>query len=153
MTIGRQARAALLLLGCLLAVLGTGRATAEQLERFGDLEVHYIVFNTTTLLPEIAERYGVPRAENQGLLNISGRRTQDDGTTTAVPLRIEGTVANLVGQMRALDFDEIREPGAIYYLETVTFTDRETLRFDLQVTDLETGRTHPLRFQKELWRQ
>lgn len=137
----------------LLAALCAAPVGAEQLERFGDLEVHYIVLNTTTLAPDMARRYDLPRAENQALINLAGRRTQPDGSTTAVPLGIEGTVANLVGQMRSLAFREVRDPGAIYYLATTTFSDRETLRFTLDVTDQETGRTHSMRFQKELWKQ
>lgn len=137
----------------LLAALFATPVGAEQLERFGDLEVHYMVLNTTTLAPDMTSRYDLPRAENQALVNIAGRRTQADGNTTAVPLAIEGTVSNLVGQTRSLDFSEVQDPDAIYYLATTTFTDRETLRFTLEVTDRDTGRTHSMRFQKELWEQ
>lgn len=137
----------------LLSLLAVAPARAEQLQRFGNLEVHYAVLNTTTLAPDIAARYDLPRAENQALINVAGRRMQPDGSTIEVPLTIEGTVANLVGQTRPLQFAEVRDPGAIYYLATATFTDRETLRFKLSVTDRETGLTHPMRFQKELWLQ
>lgn len=136
-----------------LLALSAGPARAEQMERFGDLEVHYIALNTTTLAPEMAERYGLPRADNQALVNISGRRVQADGTTTPVALSLAGEVKNLLGQSAPLDFREVREPGAIYYLATLTFSDRDTLRFDLSVTDQDTGRTHPLQFHKQLWKQ
>jgi hypothetical protein len=128
-------------------------AGAEQLERFGDLEVHYVVLNTTTLAPDMAARYDLPRDEDLALVNIAGRRVQPDGTTDPVALGLEGTVSNLLGQSRALAFREVSEPGAVYYLATARFTDRETLRFALSVTDPATGRTHALRFQKELWAQ
>jgi hypothetical protein len=137
----------------LAALLLAGSAAAEQLERFGDLEVHYMVFNSTTLEPAIAERYAIVRDERRAVVNVAGRRVAADGSTTAVPLTIEAEVRNLVGQARPLPFREVEEPGAVYYLATVPFTDRETLRFRLRVTDRETGRTHAMRFQKELWAQ
>lgn len=136
-----------------LVLLFAQPAIASQFERFGDLDVHYIVFNTTDLSPEMAERYGLTRSPDLGLVNISGRRIQEDGATTAVRLELQGTVTNLLGQSQPLRFREVEDPGAVYYLETVRFTDRETLRFDIRVTDTETGRSYDVRFQKALWRQ
>ena len=75
------------------------------------------------------------------------------GDTTPVPLAVEGTVRNLLGQTITLTFQEVREPGAIYYLATTRFTDREALRFELTVEDLERGQRHALSFQKTLWAQ
>ena len=70
-----------------------------------------------------------------------------------IPLEVEGTVRNLLGQTITLSFQEVREPGAIYYLATTRFTDREALRFELTVEDLERGERHALSFQKTLWAQ
>ena len=135
----------------LLALASSGRG--EQFASYGDLQVHYNVFNSTSISPEMAERYELRRGEDIALVNVAGRREQPDGSTRAVKLDLEGTVANLVGQRRPLDFLLVEEPGAVYYILTTRFSDRETLRFDLTVTDTETGRSHPLRFQKELWKQ
>lgn len=126
---------------------------AEQFVQFGDLQVHYNVFNSTSISAEMAAQYGLTRGENIALVNVAGRREQPDGTTTPVKLELEGTVANLIGQMRPLDFLLVEEPGAVYYILTTRFTDRETLRFRLTVTDTETGREWPMEFQKELWAQ
>lgn len=136
-----------------LTTLFAQTAGASQFERYGDLDVHYIVFNTTDLSPEMAERYGLRRSPDLGLINISGRRLAEDGTTTPVRLELEGTVTNLLGQSQRLMFREVEDPAAIYYLETVRFTDRETLRFDIRVTDTDTGRRHDILFRKALWRQ
>lgn len=126
---------------------------AEQFEQFGDLQVHYNVFNSTSISAEMATQYGLTRGENIALVNVAGRREQADGSTTPVKLELDGTVANLIGQTRPLDFLLVEEPGAVYYILTTRFTDRETLRFRLTVTDTETGRVWPMEFQKELWRQ
>lgn len=147
---GRSVSTALL---GLFAALLLQPAMASQYERFDDLDVHYIVFNTTDLSPEMASRYDLTRAPDRGLINISGRRVADDGTTTPARLELEGSVTNLLGQSQPLRFREVEDPQAIYYLETIRFSDRETLRFRIQVTDTDTGRRHELRFQKALWRQ
>ncbi len=137
----------------LLLFLSAGAAHGDQFERFGDLEVHYNVFNSTSISAAMSERYGLKRGETIAYVNVAGRRRRKDGTTSAVTLELEGEVANLIGQTRPLDFLLVEEPGAVYYILTTRFSDRETLRFRLQVTDTETNRTYPMEFQKELWKQ
>jgi hypothetical protein len=137
----------------LLLTLAAG-AQAEQVKRFGDLSVHYIALNSTSVPANVAADYDLDRGENVALINIAGRREAGaPGDTTPVPLAVEGTVRNLLGQTITLTFQEVREPGAIYYLATTRFTDREALRFELTVEDLERGERHALSFQKTLWAQ
>ena len=137
----------------LVLLLAAAAARADQYEHFGDLQVHYNVFNSTSISPEMSRSYGLDRGEDIAYVNIAGRRLQPDGTTTPVTLGLEGEVRNLLEQIRPLEFLLVEEPGAVYYILTTRFSDRETLRFDLVVTDPDTGRRHPMRFQKELWQQ
>ena len=137
----------------ILLTLAAG-VQAEQVKRFGDLSVHYIALNSTSVSAKVAADYDLDRGENVALINIAGRREAGaPGDTTPVPLEVEGTVRNLLGQTITLSFQEVREPGAIYYLATTRFTDREALRFELTVEDLERGERHALSFQKTLWAQ
>ena len=137
----------------ILLTLAAG-VQAEQVKRFGDLSVHYIALNSTSVPANVAADYDLDRGENVALINIAGRREAGaPGDTTPVPLEVEGTVRNLLGQTITLSFQEVREPGAIYYLATTRFTDREALRFELTVEDLERGERHALSFQKTLWAQ
>jgi hypothetical protein len=142
------------LLRLLILLTLAGSAQAEQVKRFGDLSVHYIALNSTSVPANVAADYDLDRGENVALINIAGRREGGaPGDTTPVPLAVEGTVRNLLGQTITLTFQEVREPGAIYYLATTRFTDREALRFELTVEDLERGQRHALSFQKTLWAQ
>ncbi|MGB0318331.1 MAG: DUF4426 domain-containing protein [Pseudomonadales bacterium] len=142
------------LLRLLILLTLAGTAQAEQVKGFGDLSVHYIALNSTSVPANVAADYGLDRGENVALINIAGRRESGEpGDTTPVPLAVKGTVRNLLGQTITLTFQEVREPGAIYYLATTRFTDREALRFELTVEDLERGERHPLSFQKTLWAQ
>ena len=142
------------LLRLLILLTLAGTAQAEQVKGFGDLSVHYSALNSTSVPANVAADYDLDRGENVALINIAGRRESGEpGDTTPVPLAVKGTVRNLLGQTITLTFQEVREPGAIYYLATTRFTDREALRFELTVEDLERGERHPLSFQKTLWAQ
>ena len=44
---------------------------AQQMQRFGDARLHYIVIPTTTLKPDVAARYNIPRGKDRALCNIS----------------------------------------------------------------------------------
>lgn len=105
----------------------------ETSKTFGDYEVLYTVIPSTTLLPEMAAEYKVVRAKDQALVNISVRKRLPDGSDVAQAATLKGSYSNLI-QPRDLEFREVREQGAIYYLAQLRFTNRETLRFDLKVT-------------------
>ena len=86
--------------------------------RKGAYEVFYSVFNSSFLQPETAVAVGVKRAKNIALINLSIREHLADGTTKESRANlVKGTAFNLVHK-KTLDFDEIVEPGAVYYLAT-----------------------------------
>lgn len=124
--------ASLLPTGAALAQGDDDAVRIETSKTFGDYEVHYTVIPSTTLLPEMAAEYKVVRAKDQALVNISVRKHLPDGTNVAQPVTLKGSYSNLI-QPRDLEFREVREQGAIYYLAQLRFTDRETLRFDLKI--------------------
>ena len=64
--------------------------------------------------------------------------------------QIAGQVKNLLGQLSALDFREINEDEAVYYLAEVRHTNREVLRFAIAITPPQTV-TYNLEFQQELF--
>lgn len=135
----------LLCLTCLVAVT-PGAAMAEQFEPIGAYEAHYSVVSTTFLKPAVAAGYDIVRARDRALINIA----VVDPATGPVPATVSGTVTDLLGNTRDLEFREIREGAAIYYLATARHGDEETLRFRIDVTMPETG-THQLAFQQKLY--
>jgi len=102
---------------------------AEQMQAFGDWEVHYSLFPTEFLNPQIASQYQVTRGRDRALLNISVLDVNDN------PVRAEvaGTMTNLLSQQQSLAFREILEGVAVYYLAPVRHTDREVLRFRITI--------------------
>ncbi len=119
---------------------------AEQMQKFGDWEVHYILVPTTFLKPAIAEQYGIVRGRDRAYLNIS---VLDRGLDP-VAVGIDGTMTNLLGQQQHLEFREVREGNAIYYLTTIKYSDREVLRFEILVTPPEDS-IKTLKFQQKMY--
>lgn len=132
-----------LLVGLLAVALP---ASAEQKQRLGDWDVHYVLIQSSFLKPEIAARYGIVRGRDRALLNISV--LGDDGLPVAV--NIGGTVRNLLEQTTALDFRRVEEGTAIYYLAEVRHTDRETLRFAIDIVPPD-GSQQRLQFMQQMF--
>jgi len=108
------------------------QARAEQQVTLGDYEVHYALFPSQFIKPELADKYGVVRGQDRALLNISVLDAREQ-PPAPVPAILEGTMTNLLGQVQTLRFREVREGDAIYYLADVRHTDRDTLRFKISV--------------------
>ena len=119
---------------------------AEQFKRFGPWRVHYIAFNASLLSPVVAERYGLVRGRDKGLVNITAVGTSGGGERASV----EGHYRNLLGQSFALAFREIDDNGTVYYLAAFDFDDAETLRFEITI-DLSGHGVETLRFQQPLY--
>ncbi len=129
-----------------LCITGIKLAHAEQMQEFDAWQVHYVVIPTTFLLPEVAEQYNITRGKDRALINVSLIHNTD-GPSTATA---SGEVINLLSQRQQLEFREVREGDAIYYLADLKHTDRDLLRFELQVSTPE-GRMLPVKFQQKMY--
>ena len=126
-------------------ILAAGVLSAEQKQMFGDYEVHYSVFNPSFLRAEVAERYDVVRGRDKAVVNVS---ILDGERSVALP--VTGTVKNLLGQLQPLDFREVKEGEAVYYLAMLTYQDRDTLRFEI-TADLPGYGAAVVKFQQTLY--
>jgi hypothetical protein len=72
-------------------------ALAERKQSFGDLDVHYIAFNSGFLQPDIAAANGLVRSKTQGVVNISVLKAG-----TASSASVSGEVKDLVGRSHPL---------------------------------------------------
>jgi hypothetical protein len=130
-----------LTLGLLLS-LGVA---AEQKITSGALDIHYIVFNSSFLQPEIAKASGLERGKNIAVLNVSPLR-DGKGERSSV----SGTLTNLLGQVKSLEFREIDEGEAVYYIAQFPIDSRELLKFDIKLVDT-AGKSHSLKFNQEVF--
>lgn len=121
-------------------------AAAEQMRRIGAFEAHYSLLPTTFLKPDIAARYGITRGRDRALLNVSILDT--DGLP--VTAELSGSVRDLLGQRRTLEFQEVQEGDAVYYLATMRHDHREVLRLAIDIGTPD-GAAHQVEFQQELF--
>lgn len=129
----------------LIALFLTLPAVAERKQTFGELDVHYSVFNSSFLQPEIASAVGLTRSKTIGVLNIAALKGGQ-----GQPAQVTGTVKNLLGQSSTLNFQRVLEQGAVYYLAEFPLRDREVLNFEVQVK-LGDGTPHTLSFSQEVF--
>ena len=135
----------------MFAVLSIAFATvsnAENMKKMNGINVHYIALSSTFLTPEIAKAYGIERSRYKGLVNISVL----DNTQESKPSKtviINGKARNDVGQIKSLDFTEVVEGDAVYYLAQVSYTNEETIYFDINITD--KGKQHNLKFSQKFY--
>nr|WP_010133757.1 DUF4426 domain-containing protein [Microbulbifer agarilyticus] len=118
----------------------------ENHQNFGDYRVSYSVFNSDFISPEIAREYNLVRARDRAFVNISvGKK----GGTTGESAGISGNAMNLIQQSRALEFKEIRDGDAVYYLAPFRFEDEESLTFKIDLV-MPDGSKQQLTFRRQL---
>lgn len=125
-------------------------ADTNSSQKFGDLTVHFSVFNSTFLTPEVARAYNLTRAENRALINISVTKTTDGQTSLGLPARITGTATNLIQQQRVLEFQTIEESNATYYLADLRHTNEEVINFAIEVQTDSSTTPLTVRFTRKL---
>ena len=128
-----------------MLVLSTS-AHAEQKKELGQWEVHYIVFPTTFLTPEIAKANGLIRSKYNALVNIS---VLDKETKVAQRIDLSGTARNLIGTTKPLNFKRVIDGDAIYYLAPLSFRHMEKYTFSVDIRRGDT--TENLTFKQEMF--
>ncbi len=123
-------------------------AHAENMKKLGSMNVHYMAIGATFLTPEVAKAYGIERSRYNGLVNISVMDNSQKGKP-AKQVSITGSARNLAGQNKTLEFVEVKEGNAIYYLGQVSYHNEETIQFDLTITD--GNETHNLKFSQKFY--
>ncbi len=123
---------------------------AEQFKPFDDYEVHYNVFNSSFLPPEVATAYDLQRGKYRALMNVAVLKTGGDAKMS-VKAMIKGTMKNLIGQTQNLTFTEIREGESIYYIASFRFTDDELLTFAIDVQPDPNKTAYTVNFKQHFY--
>ncbi|MEN5043108.1 DUF4426 domain-containing protein [Pseudomonas koreensis] len=134
-----------LLAACLsLSAVAADAIKGERKEVFGDVTVHYNTFNSTFLTPDIAKAAELIRSKNQGVINVSVIK---DGKPLIV--NVTGTVKDLTSQSVPLNFRQVTEQGAIYYIAQYPVEQQETRTFEIKVQNGDKINT--INFNQELF--
>ena len=135
----------LLLSTCLASSL-----SLAQEKNFGPYQVHYSVFNSAFITPQVAEAYGIVRGKNRALVNIAVRKQLKTGEDIAQRAMLSGHSSDLIHQL-PLEFEEIEEQGAIYYIADLKFNDKEMRSFTIKIQPDPNIAPYTLKFSKTLY--
>ncbi|MEX5542297.1 DUF4426 domain-containing protein [Pseudomonas poae] len=133
----------------LTACLGASAMAADVIDpnrtkEFGDITVRYNTFTSSFLQPETAQKVGVVRSKEKGLINVTVIKG-----VTPVAAQVTGTIKDLGGKSEILTFKQVEEKGGISYLAPYSVTQREYKTFTINV---ETGgKAHGFQFNQELF--
>ncbi|MEE4144160.1 MAG: DUF4426 domain-containing protein [Halieaceae bacterium] len=133
----------------MLVAWGNGVALAQQSERFGPYELHYSVVNTTFLAPEVAASYGIVRGKKRAILTLAVREHVGDSSETRVT-QLKGRTWDLI-QSQDLEFLEIREGEAVYYIADFKFINEEWRFFEVNFRPEGAGQTYTFEFKHQLY--
>ena len=117
----------------------------------GDYTVHYSVFNSSFLPQEAATGYGFVRAGDRAIINIAVTEKDAGGLSKGLPVELKASFTNLLQQEAELDFVEIDEGDATYYLAEFAFSDQEVLNFSVHVLLPEERYSNTVTFSKTLY--
>ena len=134
----------------LYALLVLPRAVqAQQSERFGPYELHYSVVNTTFLAPKVAATYDITRGEKRAILNLSVREHLADGSESR-PMLLKGKTWDLI-QNQTLEFQEIKEGPATYYIAPFKFINEEWRFFEVYFRPEGADKTYTFELKHQLY--
>jgi hypothetical protein len=137
----------------LLSMNAQAADTGEQKKIFGEYEVHYIGLNSSFLPEDVAAAYSIPRSRSLGYLSISVLKNEGGELAVPVSAKLTGTIRNLIGQVRELEFREIRESSAVYYISTFRFDDKDRYTIDLKATPEGQPSTFNVTFSQQFYQE
>lgn len=122
-----------LLTGLVLTFVIAAADAAQFVDHEG-YRIHYTTFSSMLIPADVAAAHNIVRSEKLVVLNVSARKAD-----SPAPVNVKGYVINLLNQRFDLEFDEVNEAEAIYYLASHMSLEHDILRFELEVTpdDLE----------------
>jgi len=125
-------------------------AMAQQSEMFGPYELHYSVVNTTFLSPAVAATYGIVRGEQRAIVNLAVREHLAEGSE-ARSMQLQGRTWDLI-QNQTLEFQEIREGQAVYYIADFKFINEEWRFFEVDFRPEGAEETYTFKLKHQLYK-
>ena len=124
-------------------------AAAQQSERFGPYEVFYSVVNTTFLEPDVAATYNIKRGKRNAIINLAVREHVGSGSEPRAML-LDGRTWDLI-QGQPLEFQEVREGEAVYYIAEFGFINEEWRFFEFDFRPQGATETYTFKFKHQLY--
>lgn len=135
----------------LLALGGYGSSSLAQANTSYEMDnhiVYYNVFNSTIIPADVAKAYNLVRAKDRVYVNIAlVNKTGGNG----IAADISGVHRNLMQQKFPLEFIEIKEATATYYLAPIRFNNEEILHIDIEASSLDKTDSASFTITKKLY--
>jgi len=122
-------------------------ANDKIFKKVGDKKIFFSAFNSTFIDPDVAVANQIVRGKDKGLVNIAV--IADVGT--GKPAVITGNVYNIFQMSQALEFIEVREQDAVYYLAPFEFENEDLLTFKISVRADPEKPAYDFKFQKKMY--
>ncbi len=111
--------------------------------------VYYNVFNSSLITPKVARSYNLIRAKDRVYLNVAV--VKKSGGYGFAPKKLSGIYRNLMQQRYPLEFIEIKEATATYYLAPIRFNNEDILHLDITVQAEEDSKEETFTITKKLY--
>ncbi|MCK5648732.1 MAG: DUF4426 domain-containing protein [Gammaproteobacteria bacterium] len=121
---------------------------AENSKEYAEHIVYYNAFPTDSLPSQMTKQYGLKRSKNYAMINISVME-KAAGVPTGVKSKVTGNLKNLMGQSRALEFREIKEGIAVYYIAQIGIQSKETVNFNIDIVPEGSNEKYEIKFSKQ----
>lgn len=117
---------------------------------FGDYVVHFNTVPTDFLSAKTANRHKITRSRNRILLNIMVKQKQSNKKAKPVKASITAIATNLTGQLRQAKLRPIHDGKGVYYIGEFSVSNREYLKFTVNITPEKQKSTYTLNFRKQI---
>ena len=107
-------------------------------------QIYYTSLNSMLIPQNVAKAHNIVRSKNRIVTNISIRKEKKPIVAT-----LKGTNQNLFGQIFTMNFDEVLESTAIYYLSNQLIDERDTLSFDVNISIPSEDESYALKFKRQ----
>ena len=138
------------LLTLTLGLLMSFQVQAGQ-EDFGDYQVHWSVFPSTFIDPEVARANNLQRSRGIGIINISIMTEGEHGQIRPVGGQVQGQVTNDIQQVNFLAFRRIQEGDAVYFIAQYQHRPGDLMTFSITARPTGHDRDLPVRFSHTLF--
>ena len=140
----------MLVLFSILFCFSVAQAAEENIFYQAPYEIHYNTFNTSFIDEKTAAAYGIVRSKAKALLNVAVLKRLENGKKIPVSAEVVGQTYDLI-LTKPLDFLEVREQQAIYYLAQFNIEHKIPFYFTLSVKVDPNQAPIKLQFKKILW--
>lgn len=103
--------------------------------KIGSWTVHHTALPSTFLTPDIARTNRIERSRYNGLLNIAVL----DENGKSVQVNMSGQGKTLIGTVRKLEFQTIREGDSIYYIAQYPYRNEDNVLFTIDIQSPTQG--------------